>query len=89
MEVGDAARDRREVDHVAAARDRRARLLGQTQVAGVHLAALAHPLRHRPLVGDAHLVGGVGEQVPGDGGADHAGAAGDENPAHARSRRRR
>ena len=52
------------------------------QVAGVHLAALAHPLRRVALVGDAHLVGGVGEQAPDDRGADRAGAAGDEHPAH-------
>ncbi len=54
------------------------------QVAGVHLAALAHPLRRGALVGDAHLVGGVGEQAPDDRGADRAGAAGDEHAAHPR-----
>ncbi len=52
------------------------------QIAGVDLAALAHPLRGQALVGDAHLIGGVGEQAPDDGGADRAGAAGDEDPAH-------
>ena len=56
--------------------------LGLAQVAGVHLAAFAHPLGGGALVGDAHLVGGVGQQVPHDGGADRAGPAGDEDPAH-------
>ncbi len=70
-----------------AARRRRARLLELAQVAGVDLAALAHPLRRRALVGDAHLVGGVGEQPPDDRGADRAGAAGDQHAAHARVRR--
>ena len=57
-------------------------LLGHAQVAGVDLAAFAHPLGRGALVGDADLVGGVGQQVPHDGGADRAGAAGDQDPAH-------
>ena len=66
----------------AALRSPRAPPLGHAQVAGVHLAALAHPLRRRPLVGDAHLIRRVGEQPFDDGGADRAGAAGDQHPAH-------
>ena len=50
VEVADAADDRGEVDHERAAVHRRARLLQLAQVAGVHLAALAHPLRRRALV---------------------------------------
>ena len=58
------------------------RVLGRAQVAGVDLAAFAHPLGRGALVGDADLIGGVGQQVPHDGGADRAGPAGDEDPAH-------
>ena len=65
------------------------RLLELAQVAGVDLAALAHPLRRGALVGDAHLVGGVGQQPPHDRGADRAGAAGDQHAAHARRRAER
>ena len=52
------------------------------QVAGVDLAALAHPLRRLTLVGYPHLVVGVAQQALDDRGADRAGAAGDEDPAH-------
>ena len=50
MEVGDPADDRREVDHVAAAARRVQRLAELAQVAGVHLARFAHPLRRGALV---------------------------------------
>ena len=43
VEVGDPADDRRQVDHVGAARGARARLVVVAQVAGVDLARLAHP----------------------------------------------
>ncbi len=54
------------------------------QVAAVDLAALAHPHRRLALVGDADLEVGVAQQAPDDRGADRAGAAGDEDAAHAR-----
>ena len=50
------------------------------QVAGVDLAALAHPLRRGPLVGDPHLPRRIAKQAPDDRGADRAGAARDEHP---------
>ena len=86
VEVRDPADDRGEVDHVRAAGDRRARLVELAQVAGVHLAALAHPGRRRALVGDAHLPVGIAQQPAHDGGADRAGASGDEDAVHRRSR---
>jgi hypothetical protein len=84
VEVGDAADDGRQVDDVRAALDRLARLVVVAQVARVDLAALAHPVRGRPLVGDADLEVGVAEQPPHDRRADRAGASGDEDAAHAR-----
>ena len=77
------AGDRRQVDHVAAAAGRRLGLAEHAQVARVDLAALPHPLRRGPLVGDAHLIGRVGEQPPHDCGADRAGPAGDQHATHA------
>ena len=68
-----------------AAGDRRAGLLDLAQVAAVHLTALAHPQRCRPLVGDADLEVRVAEQAPHDRRADQAGAARDEDSAHVRS----
>ena len=53
------------------------------QVAGVDLAALAHPLRRRALVGDADLPVGIAQQPAHDGRADRAGASGDEDAVHA------
>src|SRR3954449_3378724 len=85
VEVRDPADDRGEVDDVRAALGRRPRLVQLAQVARVDLAALAHPLRRQPLVGDADLPGGVAQQAADDGRADRAGAAGDEHPPHARS----
>ena len=61
----------------------RARLVEVAQVAGVDLAALAHPVRRLALVGDADLVVGVAQQAADDGRADRAGAAGDEDAVHA------
>ena len=52
------------------------------QVAGVDLAALAHPGRRLALVGHAHLEGRVGQQAPDHGCADRAGAARDEYAVH-------
>ena len=63
-----------------------ARLVELAQVAGVDLAALAHPLRRRALVGDADLPVGIAQQPPHDGRADRAGASGDEDAVHRRSR---
>src|SRR5215210_2100474 len=60
--------------------------LEAAQIAGVDLAALAHPLRRRALVGDADLPVGVGDQAAHDSGADRAGAAGDEDAVHGRLR---
>ena len=77
------ADDRGEVDDVRAAVGRRARLVEVAQVARVDLAALAHPLRRRALVGDADLPVGVAQQAADDGRADRAGAAGDEDAVHA------
>jgi hypothetical protein len=70
VEAGDAADDRREVYHVRAAAQRRARLLGVAQVAGMDLAALAHPVWRRPLVGHADLELGVAEQAAHHRAAD-------------------
>ena len=84
VEVGDPADDRRQVDHVRAAPRRLARLVEHAQVAGVDLAALAHPVGRRALVGDAHLEVGVAQQAAHDRRADRAGAAGDEDPVHGR-----
>ena len=64
---------------------RLARLGEVAQVARVDLAALAHPVRRRALVGDAHLPVGVAQQPAHDRGADRAGAAGDEDAAHRRA----
>ncbi len=50
VEVADPTDDRRQVDHQRAALHRSACLLQLAQVAGVHLAALAHPLRRGALV---------------------------------------
>ena len=75
VEVGDPTHDRREVDHVRAPLRGGARLLVVAQVARVHLAALAHPLRREALVGDPHLEVRIGEQAPDHRGADRAGAA--------------
>src|SRR5918998_1786240 len=83
MEVRDPADDRGEVDDVGAARRRLAGLAEVAQVAGVDLAALAHPLWRGALVGHPDLVVGVAQQTPNDRGADRAGAAGDEHAAHA------
>src|SRR4051794_9550065 len=85
VEVADAADDRREVDDVVAARPRSARLLERPEIAGVHLARLAHPLRRLALVGDAHLEVRVTDQPAHHRGADGARAAGDENPLHVRT----
>ncbi len=52
------------------------------QVAGVDLAGLAHPAGRLALVGHAHLAVGVAHQPAHHGGADRAGAAGDEHAAH-------
>ena len=52
------------------------------QVARVDLAALAHPVRRGPLVGDLDLEGRVAQQPADHGLADRAGAAGDENAVH-------
>ncbi len=82
VEVGDPADDRGEVDHVRAALRGPPRLRELAQVAGVDLAPLAHPLWRGPLVGDPHLVGGVGEQPANDRRADRAGASCDQYPAH-------
>ena len=60
-------------------RDRLARLVEVAQVAAVDLAALAHPVGRRALVGDADLARGVAQQAAHDGRADRAGAAGDED----------
>ena len=68
-----------------AAADRAPRLVDVAQVAGVDLAALAHPVRRRPLVGHADLPVRIAEQPPDDRAADRAGAAGDEDAAHVRS----
>ena len=65
-----------------AALHRLARLDEVAQVAGVDLAALAHPLRRLALVGDADLVVGVAQQAADDRRADRAGAAGDEDAVH-------
>ena len=65
-----------------AALGRLPRLGGHAQIAGVHRAALAHPLRSRAFIGHAHLIGGIGEQPFHDRGADRAGAAGDQHAAH-------
>jgi hypothetical protein len=78
----DPADDRGQVDDVRAAAHRLARLLELAQVALVDLAALAHPHRRLALIGDADLELGVTQQPPHDRGADRAGAAGDEHPAH-------
>ena len=40
-------------------------------------------IRRLALVGHADLEVGVAQQAPDDGGADRAGAAGDEDAAHA------
>ena len=69
---------------MGAAVDRPARLVDVAQVAGVDLAALAHPAGRLALVGDADLPVGVAEQAPHDRGADRAGAARDEHAAHVR-----
>ena len=53
------------------------------QVAAVDLAALADPLRRLALVADPDLERGVAQQAAHDRGADRAGTAGDEDPAHA------
>ena len=47
-----------------------------SQPSRIHCGALA-------LVGDAHLEVGVAQQPAHDGGADRAGAAGDEDAVHA------
>ena len=52
------------------------------QVAGVDLAALAHPVGRGAVVGDADLEVRVAQQPPDDGGADRAGAARDQNAGH-------
>ena len=54
------------------------------QVAGVDLAALAHPLRRRALVGHPDLPDGIAQQPPDDGRADRAGPSGDEHAVHQR-----
>ncbi len=82
VEVADAADDRGEMDHKRAALHRHARLLELTQVAGVHLAALAHPLRGWALVRDTHVVCRVCQEPSDDRGADRTGAAGDEHTGH-------
>ncbi len=53
----------------------------------VDLAALAHPVRRRPLVGDADLEVRVAQQAPHDRRADRPGAARDEDAAHVAQRR--
>ena len=69
-----------------AAAHRLARLAEHPQVAGVDLAALAHPVGRDALVGDADLEGRIAEQPTDDGLADRAGAAGDENAIHRAAR---
>jgi hypothetical protein len=86
VEVGDPADDRRKMDDVAAAARRLARLVELAQVARVHLAALAHPVRRRTLIADAHLPVGIAQQPAHDRRADRAGAAGDEHARHRRQR---
>src|SRR5262249_10874131 len=78
----DPADDRGQVDHVRAAPRGVPRLLQDAQVAGVDLAALAHPRGRRALVGDADLVVGIAQQPAHDGGADRAGSAGDQDTVH-------
>ena len=85
VEVRDPADDRGQMDHVRAAVDRAPRLRDVAQVADVDLAALAHPVGRRPLVGHADLPVRIAQQPPDDGGADRAGAAGDEHAPHVRS----
>ena len=82
VEVGDAADDRRQVDDVRAAAHRPAGLVERAQVARVDLAALAHPVGRRALVGHAHLEVRVAQQAAHDRRADRAGAPGDQDPAH-------
>ena len=66
-----------------AALDAVARVAQVAQVGGVDLAPLAHPLRRLALVGHADLEARVAQQPPHDGGADRAGAPGDEDAVHA------
>jgi hypothetical protein len=82
VEVRDPPDDRGEVDDVGAALHRLARLGVVAQVAGVDLAALAHPLRRLALIGYADLELRVAQQAPDDRGADRAGAACHQDPAH-------
>ena len=60
------------------------RLVEHAQVAGVHLAPLAHPVGRLALVGHAHLEVRIAQQTAHDRGTDGAGAAGDEDPVHGR-----
>ena len=53
------------------------------QVALVDLRALAHPVRRRALVGDAHVPVAVAQEPAHDRGADRAGASRHEDAAHA------
>ena len=69
-----------------AALRRRQRLLVDAQVAGVDLAALAHPLRRLALVGHPHLERRIAQQAPDDRGADRAGAAGHQDPLRTAAR---
>ncbi len=52
------------------------------QVAGMKLAALAHPVGRRAMVADADLPVLITQQPPDDRGADRSGAARHEHPAH-------
>ena len=87
VEVRDPADDRGQVDHVAAAVERALSDLELAQIAFEHLAALRHPVRRRPVVGDADLEARVAQQAADDGRADRPGPAGDQHPGHRRPRR--
>ena len=84
VEVGDPADDRRQVDHVRAAADARARASSRSRRSPVWTSQrLAHPRGRLALVGHAHLPApGRRSSRAHDGRADRAGAAGDEHAAH-------